>query len=112
MDMLRFHKFTIGGAWLPEFGNPEANADDFNYIHAYSPLHNIRPLAVPNQFPAMLLTTADHDDRVVPLHSLKYMAQLYECVHKHMQHQTNPLIIRVEVNAGHGAGMPTKKIVS
>ncbi|CAJ0933761.1 unnamed protein product, partial [Mesorhabditis belari] len=109
LDMLRFHKFTIGGAWVPEFGNPDEK-EDFPYIYKYSPLHNIAfPKA--GQWPSTLLMTADHDDRVVPSHTLKYMAELY---HKAKQHpdQQNPLLARIEVKAGHGAGKPTSKIIA
>lgn len=108
LDMLRYHKFTIGGAWVPEFGNPDV-AEDFKYIYKYSPLHNI---SFPNggQWPSTLLMTADHDDRVVPSHTLKYAATLYEKAKQHPG-QKNPLLARIEVKAGHGAGKPTAKII-
>uniref|UniRef100_A0A0N4TNT8 Prolyl endopeptidase n=1 Tax=Brugia pahangi TaxID=6280 RepID=A0A0N4TNT8_BRUPA len=111
LDMLRYHKFTIGNAWIPEYGNPD-EASDFEYIYKYSPLHNIE---IPNkgyQWPSTMLMTADHDDRVVPSHSLKYMARLYEAAQSANSFQKKPLIIRVDVKAGHGAGKPTSKLIA
>jgi len=102
MDMLRYPKFTIGWAWATEYGDPEESEDLFHYIYAYSPLHNIRK---DGNYPAVLITTADHDDRVVPAHSFKYAATLQE---KNKENK-NPLLIRIETDAGHGAGMPTTK---
>jgi prolyl oligopeptidase len=101
MDMLRFHKFTIGHAWKSDYGDPDAS-EDFAFIHAYSPLHNVRK---DNTYPAMLLCTGDHDDRVVPLHSLKLAAELQYWA----RWNPNPLMMRVDTKAGHGAGKPTKK---
>lgn len=100
-DMLRYHKFTIGWAWQDEFGNPE-EAKAFQYLLRYSPLHNIRRAA----YPPTLILTGDHDDRVFPAHSFKYAATL-------QQNQTgpNPILLRVDLRAGHGAGKPTAKLI-
>jgi len=102
MDMLRYPKFTIGWAWATEYGDPEASEEFFQYIYAYSPLHNIQKNG---NYPAVMVTTADHDDRVVPAHSFKYIATLQAM---NMENK-NPLLIRIETDAGHGAGMPTSK---
>jgi prolyl oligopeptidase len=102
LDMLRFHKFTIGWAWCPEYGSPD-NEADFKTLYAYSPLHNLK---AGTNYPATLITTADHDDRVVPAHSFKFAAALQAA------HQgDNPVLIRIETKAGHGAGKPTSKII-
>ncbi|BDA42115.1 Prolyl endopeptidase [Coccomyxa sp. Obi] len=113
MDMLRFHKFTIGHAWITDYGSPDL-AHDFPYLLAYSPLHNVRmPIQEPRQYPAMLLTTGDHDDRVVPLHTHKLLATLQHiAATTEGSKQLNPLVARVEVRAGHGAGKPTDKIIA
>ncbi|TAE56564.1 MAG: S9 family peptidase [Nostocales cyanobacterium] len=102
MDMLRFHKFTIGWAWVAEYGSSE-NAEEFKTLYGYSPLHNLKPGTA---YPATLITTADHDDRVVPAHSFKFAASLQEC---HVGDA--PVLIRIETKAGHGAGKPTTKII-
>jgi prolyl oligopeptidase len=102
MDMLRFHKFTIGWAWTSEYGTPE-NAAEFKQLYAYSPLHNLKPGTA---YPATLITTADHDDRVVPAHSFKFAAAL-QAAHR----GPNPMLIRIETKAGHGAGKPTTKLI-
>ncbi|NJM18655.1 MAG: S9 family peptidase [Richelia sp. SM1_7_0] len=102
MDMLRFHKFTIGWAWVPEYGSSE-NPEDFKTLYAYSPLHNLK---VGTAYPATLITTADHDDRVVPAHSFKFAAAL-QAAHD----GDAPVLIRIETKAGHGAGKPTTKII-
>jgi prolyl oligopeptidase len=102
MDMLRFHKFTIGWAWTDDYGSPE-DPDLFKSIFAYSPLHNIKPGTC---YPPTLITTADHDDRVVPAHSFKFAAALQAA-----QACGNPALIRIETRAGHGAGKPTVKQV-
>mmetsp|Transcript_25826 Transcript_25826/g.72321 ORF Transcript_25826/g.72321 Transcript_25826/m.72321 type:complete len:814 (-) Transcript_25826:260-2701(-) len=111
MDMLRFHKFTIGHAWTKDFGDPE-DPEQFRYLLAYSPIHNVRPPADGRgQYPAVLLTTGDHDDRVVPLHSHKLIATLQDRLGGASSPQRNPLITRVDVKSGHGAGKPTQKII-
>lgn len=102
MDMLRFHKFTIGWAWVPEYGSSE-NPEEFKTLYAYSPLHNLKPGTA---YPATLITTADHDDRVVPAHSFKFAAAL-QAAHD----GEAPVLIRIETKAGHGAGKPTAKII-
>ncbi|CAG0896968.1 unnamed protein product [Darwinula stevensoni] len=101
LDMLRYHKFTIGRAWSVDYGLSE-NKDEFECLLRYSPLHNVEKIA----YPATMVTTADHDDRVVPAHSFKFAAAL-------QAHQTakNPTLIRIETSAGHGAGKPTKKLL-
>ncbi len=102
MDMLRFHEFTIGWAWKSDYGSAETK-EGFETLIAYSPLHNIRP---GTRYPAVLITTADHDDRVVPAHSFKYAAALQAA-----QVGEAPILIRIETRAGHGAGKPTAKLI-
>jgi len=102
MDMLRFHRFTIGWAWVTEYGSADV-ASQFPVLYAYSPLHNLRPGTA---YPATLITTADHDDRVVPGHSFKFAAALQAA-----QAGPSPVLIRIETQAGHGAGTPTGKII-
>jgi prolyl oligopeptidase len=102
MDMLRFNQFTIGWAWESDYGSPQ-NEDEFKVLHSYSPLHNLKPGTA---YPATLITTADHDDRVVPAHSFKFAAALQAA------HQGEaPVLIRIETKAGHGAGKPTAKVI-
>src|SRR5229473_3959111 len=103
MDMLRFHKFTIGWAWVTDYGSADSAAQ-FPYLYQYSPLHNLRPGTA---YPATLITTADHDDRVVPGHSFKFAAALQAA-----QAGPLPVLIRIETQAGHGAGTPTGKIIA
>ncbi|HKX29038.1 MAG TPA: prolyl oligopeptidase family serine peptidase [Blastocatellia bacterium] len=102
MDMLRFQKFTIGWAWVPDYGSSD-DPEEFKALYAYSPLHNLRP---GTKYPATLVITADHDDRVVPAHSFKFAATLQAA-----QGGDAPVLIRIETQAGHGAGKPTSKII-
>ena len=102
MDMLRFHKFTRGWAWTSDYGSPD-DPEEFKALYAYSPLQNLR---AGTKYPSTLVTTADHDDRVVPAHSFKFTATLQNA-HK----GENPVLIRIETKAGHGAGKPTAKII-
>jgi len=104
MDMLRFNKFTIGWAWAGDYGTSEDNAPMFNYLYAYSPYHTIKKGVA---YPAILATTADHDDRVVPAHTFKYMARMQE----YNSGNKLPLLIRIDSKAGHGAGKPTAKVI-
>ena len=102
MDMLRYHKFTVGWGWVPEYGSSD-DPEHFNNLLSYSPLHNLKEGV---DYPATMITTADHDDRVVPAHSFKFGARLQEC-----HEGENPVILRIETDAGHGAGKPTSKII-
>ncbi len=102
LDMLKFHKFTIGWAWIGDYGSSD-NEEEFHYLLKYSPLHNIKQGVC---YPATLVTTGDHDDRVVPAHSFKFIAELQA-----KQSCANPTLIRIETMAGHGAGKPTAKII-
>ena len=102
LDMLRYQKFTAGFGWTPEYGNADNSPEEFAYLRKYSPLHNIKPA----KYPATLVMTADHDDRVVPAHSFKFISTLQPA-----QQGDAPVLIRVAVNAGHGAGKPTSMII-
>lgn len=102
LDMLRYHKFTIGWAWAVEYGSSDKK-ENFDYLIKYSPLHNVKNGV---SYPATLITTADHDDRVVPAHSFKFAATLQE-----KNKGDHPILIRIETKAGHGAGKPTKKLI-
>ncbi|MEO7308557.1 MAG: prolyl oligopeptidase family serine peptidase [Ferruginibacter sp.] len=102
MDMLRFHKFTIGFNWIADYGSSEQDEQNFKNLYGYSPLHNINASA---NYPSILVTTADHDDRVVPAHSFKYMATLQE-----KYKGKNPVLIRIDTNSGHGASNTKKNI--
>lgn len=102
MDMLRYHKFTAGAGWAYDYGTSEENKEMFDYLYKYSPLHAIKEV----EYPATMITTADHDDRVVPAHSFKFGATLQE-----KNKGTNPVLIRIETKAGHGAGMSTQQII-
>jgi prolyl oligopeptidase len=102
MDMLRFTQFTVGRAWTSDYGSPE-NPEEFKALYAYSPLHNVKP---GTKYPATMVTTADHDDRVFPAHSFKYTAAMQAA-----QAGNAPILIRIETKAGHGGGKPTAKII-
>jgi prolyl oligopeptidase len=101
MDMLRYHMFTIGWNWAADYGRSDANAEEFKALYAYSPIHNARPAV----YPSILISTADHDDRVVPAHSFKYAAAMQAA-----QTGDNPIIIRIDTNSGHGASSTTKSL--
>ena len=103
MDMLRYHTFTAGAGWSYDYGTSEDNKEMFDYLLGYSPVHNVREKTI---YPATLVTTGDHDDRVVPAHSFKFAAELQE-----KQEGNNPTLIRIETKAGHGAGKPTEMII-
>ncbi|WP_245395459.1 prolyl oligopeptidase family serine peptidase [Anthocerotibacter panamensis] len=102
-DMLRYHRFTVGHYWIPEYGNAEASPEEFAYLYAYSPLHNIQPGV---DYPPILVTTADTDDRVVPAHAKKFAAAL-----QFATKGNHPVLLRVETRAGHGGGKPVAKII-
>ena len=102
MDMLRFHRFTAGQFWTDDYGSAD-NPDEFAALYAYSPYHN---LVDGTEYPAILVTTADTDDRVVPGHSFKYAAAAQQA-----QGGSAPVLIRIETRAGHGAGVPTEKVI-
>jgi len=103
MDMLRFHKWTVGKGWIPEYGCADNSIEEFKNLISYSPLHTLKPNV---KYPATMVMTADHDDRVVPAHSFKFAARLQEC-----QASPNPCIIRIETRAGHGAGQSTDQVI-
>jgi prolyl oligopeptidase len=103
LDMLRYHKFTAGAGWAYDYGTAEDDKDMFGYLYKYSPLHNVKEAS----YPATLITTADHDDRVVPAHSFKFAATMQE-----KQKGANPVLIRIETKAGHGAGRSTKQTIA
>jgi len=102
MDMLRFHKFTLGWGWKSDYGSSETK-EGFEVLMKYSPLHTIEP---GTRYPATLVTTGDHDDRVVPAHSHKFTATLQAA-----QAGPAPILTRIETSAGHGAGKPTAKVI-
>jgi prolyl oligopeptidase len=103
IDMLRYHKFTVGRFWISEYGDAESNAEHFKFMYAYSPLHNIKDGVV---YPSMLILTADTDDRVVPAHAKKFAATLQSA-----NGGDNPILVRIETKAGHGFGKPTMKVI-
>jgi len=103
LDMLRYHTFTAGAGWAYDYGTAEQSKEMFDYLKGYSPVHNVK---AGTKYPATLITTGDHDDRVVPAHSFKFAAELQE-----KQAGNNPILIRIETNAGHGAGTPVAKTI-
>ena len=100
LDMLRYHKFTAGAGWSYDYGTSEENKEMFEYLKNYSPIHNVTN----TNYPATMVLTGDHDDRVVPAHSFKFIAELQE-----KNESKNPMLIRIETDAGHGSGTPTSK---
>lgn len=108
--MLRYHKFTIGQAWSSDYGNPDEK-QHFENLLRYSPLHNVHtPRSPEEEYPATLIVTADHDDRVSPLHSLKFASALHEAV-RGSPFQKKPILLRVYQKSGHGAGKPVAKLI-
>ncbi|TYA74256.1 prolyl oligopeptidase family serine peptidase [Seonamhaeicola marinus] len=103
LDMLRYHTFTAGAGWAYDYGTAEDNKEMFEYLKAYSPVHNVK---IGTEYPATMVTTGDHDDRVVPAHSFKFAAEL-----QRKQMGSNPTLIRIETDAGHGAGTPVSKVI-
>lgn len=103
LDMLRYHTFTSGAGWSYDYGTSEDSKEMFEYLYGYSPVHNVKSGV---EYPATMVTTGDHDDRVVPAHSFKFAAELQA-----KQVGNNPVIIRIETDAGHGAGTPINKII-
>jgi len=101
--MLRYHTFTAGAGWAYDYGTADDSKEMFDYLIGYSPLHNVKDGV---EYPATLITTGDHDDRVVPAHSFKYAAEL-----QNKQTGNNPVLIRIETDAGHGAGTPLNKTI-
>lgn len=109
-DMLRYNKFTIGQAWSSDYGDP-TEREHFENLLRYSPLHNVHtPQSPEEEYPATLIVTADHDDRVSPLHSLKFASALHEAV-KDSPYQKKPILLRVYQKSGHGDGKPTAKLI-
>jgi len=102
LDMLRYHTFTAGAGWAYDYGTAEQSREMFEYLKGYSPVHNVRQQA----YPATMVTTGDHDDRVVPAHSFKFAAHLQV-----KNTSKSPMLIRIETDAGHGAGTPVSKII-
>jgi prolyl oligopeptidase len=107
MDMLRFHKFTVGWGWIADYGSPDESEEMFRSLYSYSPYHNV---VAGTRYPATMVTTSDHDDRVVPAHSFKYAAAL-QAAQSSLEGNPPPTLIRIETRAGHGAGKPTAKII-
>lgn len=103
LDMLRYHTFTAGAGWAYDYGTAEDSKEMFEYIKSYSPVHNVKARTC---YPSTMVTTGDHDDRVVPAHSYKFAAELQD-----KQACSNPTLIRIETKAGHGAGKPTELII-
>ncbi len=101
--MLRYHKFTVGRYWVSDYGNAEANPDHFQFLYAYSPLHNVKEGI---DYPATLILAADTDDRVVPAHAKKFAATLQTA-----NEGEKPILLRIEMKAGHGLGKPTTKLI-